>query len=221
MKTVDSLWLDCKIMETAFALCQSSGKGEFSPQQVQVLQAALDVYRGDLLEGCFHEWCLYERERYQHMRLVILDNLINFCETQRDCPSGIEYGLQILRIDPARERTHRQLMRLYYLAGDRTGALRQYEQCVAWLHKELGVPPARQTLALYEQICKDQTMTTQSAPPRHAQHNDHSTNPVVSDLLANIQQTAYELAVMQRTLHEDIQRLEKIMDSKPDPNPNR
>jgi DNA-binding SARP family transcriptional activator len=42
-------------------------------------------------------------------------------------------------------------MRAYYMAGDRTMALRQYERCAAALAEELGVAPSTQTLMLYEQ----------------------------------------------------------------------
>jgi DNA-binding SARP family transcriptional activator len=44
------------------------------------------------------------------------------------------------------------MMRLYYLAGNRTAALRQYEHCVQALRRELAVDPAARTVALYEQI---------------------------------------------------------------------
>ena len=53
--------------------------------------------------------------------------------------AGQNYGSIILGFDRARESTHRHLMQLYYLAGDRTGALRQYERCARALDAELGV----------------------------------------------------------------------------------
>jgi DNA-binding SARP family transcriptional activator len=46
-------------------------------------------------------------------------------------------------------------MRLHYLAGDRTTALRQYKRCVATLEEDLGVEPSMSTRILYEQICND------------------------------------------------------------------
>ena len=52
----------------------------------------------------------------------------------------LAYGARILHCDRARERTHRRLMRLHFLAGDRTAALRQYpreyEQRVAGFFDE-------------------------------------------------------------------------------------
>jgi hypothetical protein len=46
-------------------------------------------------------------------------------------------------------------MHLQYKAGDRTGALRQFERCIAALDEELGVKPERRTQSLYEQIRSD------------------------------------------------------------------
>ena len=57
-------------------------------------------------------------------------------------------------------------MRLRYLGGDRTGALRQYEACAAALQEELGVKPSASTLRLHAQILADQLH--RAAPSRHA-----------------------------------------------------
>jgi len=46
-------------------------------------------------------------------------------------------------------------MRLLYLAGDRTGALRQFERCRNALSDELGVAPGQRIRALYERIRAD------------------------------------------------------------------
>src|SRR5436190_19488575 len=54
-------------------------------------------------------------------------------------------------------------MRLYYLAGDRTGALRQYEHCVTALNEELGVKPSRLTARLYEQMKLDEFYSSPAA----------------------------------------------------------
>ena len=89
------------------------------------------------------------------MHLTILDKLVEHCISCAECEKGIAFGAQILRYDQARECTHRQLMQLYTLSGDRTQAMRQYERCVAVLDKELGVEPAASTTELYRRICDD------------------------------------------------------------------
>jgi DNA-binding SARP family transcriptional activator len=128
---------------------------QLSEGQARELRAAADLYTGDLLESCYGDWCLFERERLQNMYLALLQKLMAYCEAQGACEPGIEYGMRVLRIDRAREQAHRALMRLYYLAGDRTAALRQYNRCAGALREELDVAPGAQTVALYELIRAD------------------------------------------------------------------
>lgn len=157
-------WLDVAVFEQAFNLVYRRPGKDLSLQCVESLCRAVDLYQGDLLEGWYQDWCLYERERFQYMYLSMLDKLTDFCETHQKYTAGQAYGTRILRYDRARERTHRQLMRLYYLAGDRTAALRQYECCTAILEEELEVRPARSTVALYQQIRADRLDVTAPAP---------------------------------------------------------
>lgn len=71
------------------------------------------------------------------------------CQAHGEYEMGLFHGAQILAYDRARERTHRRLMYLHYLAGDRAAALRQYERCVAALEEELCVSPDQGTCNLY------------------------------------------------------------------------
>jgi len=149
------VWLDVEVFERAFMAVHDSGGAELGAERVEALQAAVGLYRGDLLEGLYSDWCFYERERLQNMLLMMLDKLTSHCEAQQQFELGLLYGSQILRFDRARERTHRQLMNLQYMSGDRTAALRQYERCVSALEEELDVRPDKRTVALYQRIRSD------------------------------------------------------------------
>ncbi len=148
-------WLDVAEFENAFALVHGVPGHQLGDKIVALLVQAVGFYRGDLLEGWYSDWCLYERERLQNMWLAALDKLMSYCEVKRDYEAGLAFGMQVLRKDRARERTHRRLMRMAYLAGDRTGALRQYERCVQALNEELSVGPSRRTEELHQQIMND------------------------------------------------------------------
>jgi len=150
------LWLDVAVFERVFTQLQGVPGKDLDPESVQTLRRAVNLYRGDLLENWYQDWCLCERERLQSVYRAMLDKLIDYCEARRQYDTGLVYAARVLCCDPARERTHRQLMRLHYLAGDRTTALRQYEHCIGILEKELGVTPTKRTKALYEQIRADQ-----------------------------------------------------------------
>ena len=160
-----NLWLDVAVFEKTFEFVQSLAGQELDTQKVQALQKAVELYQGPLLEGCYEDWCLYERERLQNMYLVMLEKLLSYCEVHQDYDAGILYGMRIISWDKARERAHRRLMRLYYLNGDRAAALRQYEQCVAILDEELGVKPSKRTIALYKQILAEQLVEPEPITP--------------------------------------------------------
>jgi len=150
------LWLDVAILEHAFDLLQKVPGKELNAQYAQLLQNVVQLYQGPLLEGWYQDWCLYERERLQGMYLTLLDKLMGYYEARRDYETGLLYGMRILCYDRARERTHRRLMRLHYLNGDRAAALRQFEQCSTALEEELNVSPSKGTVAIYQQILADQ-----------------------------------------------------------------
>ena len=135
------------------------------------MQNAVELYQGPLLESCYEDWCLYERERLQNMYLTMLNKLMSYYEVRHDYDSALLYGTRILSHDRAHERTHWRLMRLHYLNGDRTAALRQYEQCAAALDEALGVKPSKRIITLYKQILTEQlvepepTLTPTEAKP--------------------------------------------------------
>jgi hypothetical protein len=81
---------------------------------------------------------------------------MEYSEFNRDFENGLIQGELILKLDRTRERTYAKLMRLHYQMGDRAGAVRLFQRCVAALKQELDVAPARKTSELYEQIRTDQ-----------------------------------------------------------------
>ena len=150
------IWLDIAEFEQTYALVKGIPGSQLSAEAVGQLQEIVRLYQGDLLEGWYQDWCLYERERFQNMYLAVLDKLMDFCEAHRDYKAGIFYGECILRHDRAHERTHQRLIHLHALSGDRTAALRQYQRCVLARPEALGGKPARGTVELYECFGVDQ-----------------------------------------------------------------
>lgn len=145
-------WVDVVVFEKTFARVEGIAGQQLSTQHVQALHNAIQCYRGPLLNGCYEDWCLHERERLQNMYLAMLEKLMNYCEEHHDYEAGIHWGMQILACDKVHERAYRRLMRLHYLNGNRGKALRVYEQCSVALDEELGVKPSQRTTALYKQI---------------------------------------------------------------------
>ncbi len=198
------LWLDVAVFEAAYTRSLSLRGCDLEEDLAQELAQAVSLYHGELLYGWYQDWCLFERERFQHMYLVMLDKLLHYCECRGEYESGIEHGLRILRIDPARERTHRCLMRLFYLSDNRTEALRQYERCAEILRKELNVTPGKRTRALLQQIQTDMPLSGggHGRETAVAQQQRLDQLKQLQALLANLAaQTRQEIALLESTPH--------------------
>jgi DNA-binding SARP family transcriptional activator len=210
MNTEADLWLDVAVFERAFNFVQGIPGRELDAQKVQFLQNALHLYRGPLLEGCYSAWCLYERERFRNIYLALLDKLMDYCEGHLDYDAGLLYGMRLISCDRARERTHRRLMRLHYLNGDRAAALHQYEMCIAALDEELGVKPSKRTVALYKQIMTDQLVEPQPTLPTIESHFalELSAFPQI-EMLGHLTQLQKALADLQKQVQQSIQQMEQ------------
>lgn len=146
------LWLDLETFESAWREIETVPGGDLSADASGRARQALELCRGELLEGCDWEWCRIERERLRDLSAVMVDKLMEWCQATGAHATGIRLGTDLLRVDPARERTHLDLMRLYARANDRTSALRQYRRCAEALRHELGVAPAQPTRELWARL---------------------------------------------------------------------
>ncbi len=148
-------WLDIAEFERIFNVFNDKDPRGLTLKDFRMIGSAIDLYQGDLLEGWYQDWCLFERERFQIMHLMLLDKLVQYCEIHGHYAAGLAYATTILRHDHAYERTHCQMMRLYFMTGDRTQALHQYQRCVMALRNELDIEPSESTKQLYEEIRSD------------------------------------------------------------------
>jgi DNA-binding SARP family transcriptional activator len=124
-------------------------------------EQAVALCEGDLLGTWRHDWIVRERDRLHVVRLDLLERLTEHYVARGAVTAGLAHGRRLLLIDPARETTHRQLMRLHAAAGDRTAALRQYRLCVEALAEEFAISPSAETVELYQSIrCDDGSLAT-------------------------------------------------------------
>jgi DNA-binding SARP family transcriptional activator len=202
------IWLDVRVFEITSARAQGVQGRDFSAAQAEELRQAAGLYSGDFRQGCYEDWSVCERERLQNLHLGLLDKLAGYCEAHGEHEAGIDYCMRILSIDPARERAHRQLMRLHYLAGDRTAALRQYQRCLDALKQELGVGPSKSTQALYTQIREDSLggQDETAADPASA---SQSSSPSLAEALDNLKRISTYLDDAQRRVNDQIRAAER------------
>jgi DNA-binding SARP family transcriptional activator len=146
-----------------------------------LLSRLLEMYRGDFLAGftlpdmpSFDDWIAVERGQYQRLLIRGLTALSHLHERHQHLGAALAALDRALAVDPLQEDLQRAAIRLSYLAGDRAGAIRRYDQLRHLLDDELGVPPMDETRALYDAIITDTL-------PR-----DHISPSVVDERLAPV-----------------------------------
>jgi DNA-binding SARP family transcriptional activator len=118
--------------------------------------AAVELYRGDYLEDFYEEWVLPERERLRGLHARNLIAVIDERRRALDYPAAIAFAESLQRLDPLREDAARRLMSLRFAAGDRSGALADFESFSRRLWDELAAEPMPETVALREAIRKNE-----------------------------------------------------------------
>ena len=157
IELINREWLAVDVfdLEEAYRMVENQEGALLNDSSIDLLDAIVQNYRGEFLEGRYMDWCLFVRERFELMFLILLDKLMNYCEINHFYERGCFYGLNILRFDPAREQTHRRLMRLYAKANMRVEAIRQYNLCNQILKDELDIEPSQLTKQVFYAILAD------------------------------------------------------------------
>jgi DNA-binding SARP family transcriptional activator len=142
---------DLALLEAAL---RTEGEGRLA-----ALQAAVEQYRGEFLEGlslreayAFEEWQYFERERLHSLLVRALDELCAVCWRRGQLDEALAYARRLISVEPWHEGAHRTTMLLLLQRGQRAEALGQYAVCREVLAAELAAAPAPETEALYQRI---------------------------------------------------------------------
>lgn len=116
-------------------------------------ELTVSLYQGDFLaDNLYEEWTIFTRERLRLAYLGAVDSLSHLYFGHGRYAACVAMCQRVIERDPCREDAQRRLMRCYSRQGQPHLALRQYRTCVEALSAELGVEPAAETAALFEQI---------------------------------------------------------------------
>lgn len=203
-----SLWVDAAVFSQAVRRAQEPAP--LDEAELARLAAAADLYRGPLHAGCYDEWCLAPRARLEDRCLTLLDRLSREAERQGALESAIGWAQRLLEIEPAHERSHRRLMRLYVHLGDRTRALRQLTECRTVLAQQLGIRPDALTEELGAAILadrlrvegRDDEVVVRGVLPRRPLPGDQG--PLQVDLLAALRTEISALRSSLETISESL-----------------
>lgn len=196
-------WLDVAVFEKQVSRVLMQPIHAITPADAQELEDALQLYTGDLLEGLYDDWVLWERERLQRLYLNSLIYLLRYYKLHRAYSKGIECGYKILLHDPLREEIHREMMQLYLENGQRALAAHQYETCRKHLVEELGIQPLEETQALYAQVISE-------AGQNQVHPGDVWRSACVQQALQEICLGAQRLRDAQQQLRRAIQLIERV-----------
>jgi LuxR family transcriptional regulator, maltose regulon positive regulatory protein len=129
------------------------------PECVHDLEKAVSLYRGDFLEGLnlrdcpeFDDWQYLEREGFRTDLASTLEKLAHAYSANGEWEKAILMSRQWVSLDRLNENAQRMLIQVYALSGQRSAALRQYEECTRWQQDELGQFSEKETIALVQKI---------------------------------------------------------------------
>jgi DNA-binding SARP family transcriptional activator len=196
--TQSDYWLDVGVFEEQARRFLAHTVLKVDSEEIQSLEKTMQLYTGDLLEGHYDDWVLYERERMRCYYLSCLNYLMNYYSDQGLYEIGLDYGRQILNLDIVREEVHRLMMRLYLKIGQRALAVRQYDQCQQALFTELGILPMVETQQLYRSIVQDSLPT--SGLPGFASSSVQLTLGQLNDAIQNLRHAQHDLTQASSTI---------------------
>lgn len=139
------------------------------------LLKALSLFRGSFLDGFtlqdaqpFEQWSI-EMESYWNNRFMETSiTAAKLLSQSKRYDNALAVLDAAYKIDPLQESLCRQRMQILSMSGNRSSVSRVYYELVSLLNSELGVPPAPDTAACYQQIISsDEKPITQPDTTAH------------------------------------------------------
>lgn len=116
------------------------------------LAAAVDLYRGDLLEGFYDDWCIEERYYFESLYLDALKRLVDWHEARSNWGEVLVYTQKYLAHDSLMQNMHLARIRAMLALGDRAGARHQWQVCCETRQQELHALPSPEVLREAEDL---------------------------------------------------------------------
>jgi DNA-binding SARP family transcriptional activator len=133
-----SVWTDVNQVETYARACQKHRHRsiECCLPCLQRQQTLVENSGGDFLDGFpsqnsdnFEEWVILTRQRLCQQAMSAHIALADLYERSGDLQTALQQAMAQIKMEPWREETHRQVMRIQAQRGERSRALAQYHFC--------------------------------------------------------------------------------------------
>jgi DNA-binding SARP family transcriptional activator len=149
-----STWIDIDVAASAI----DEAEGHLRARRIQAAWAAANVAACIAREPVLAEqegaWLEAVRARLCAVAARALRVLSDVSLVNSEGDLAVMHAQQLLDLDPLRETSYCQLMRVYAALGDRGAALRVYALCRERLVDELGTCPSAETEAVYLSILR-------------------------------------------------------------------
>lgn len=160
----DAIWIDVRSFVATIAgdLAARSIDERGTGEAIQALQAALGLYRGELLAGLavsdapdYELWLATERRRFEQHYARGLAGLAALQRRRGQWAEVVTVAERAIAHDALDEPVYRVLMEAYARLGQRAQALRAYDRLRSLLEREIGVAPLPETDDLRAAILGD------------------------------------------------------------------
>jgi LuxR family maltose regulon positive regulatory protein len=121
-------------------------------EQIDLYQAAIQLYQGDYLPGMDWEWILPERERLQQAFLNSGVHLAELYTNIKQFPKALEICDRLIDIAPWLEEAYRIAMNLHAFKGNRAAIAQLYKGLQQGLGEYMDSAPSKQTENLYRSL---------------------------------------------------------------------
>ena len=118
--------------------------------QIELLQKAVKLARGQLLEDIYGIWIEPERERINQQFLSALLELAVLLKNNNQAREALAIYQQVIDHDPTYETAYLLAMKLHMQLNDRVNALRLYDTYTEVMKHELDLPPSAEMEEIFK-----------------------------------------------------------------------
>ena len=160
-------WLDVTAFAERTQALRAPLAGEALTQAMGQTEAALPLYRGDLLDGFEDEWCWPLRTQWQECYRQTLERLAEACLQQQAWERALALAQQLLTADPDRQSGYQYAIESAVRLGRQHDASTFFAAYQQHWTTALGMPlaPAMLTLAARYQLQPVASANTGNQPP--------------------------------------------------------
>lgn len=135
---------------------------KFKPNQKDSVDSIIklkQLFRGDLLEGCYFNKCdefndliIFERINFEQRKVKILKRLVELYEKDDNYNDSLEIINEVLEIEPYDEDMVLKILDIYVKCGKRVSAITYYNNFSNLLAGSLGISPSNKLRDKYNEI---------------------------------------------------------------------